>query len=486
MTSDSEAPSREIVDLSEEAIAQRFISQFRSELKYTASTGQWHRWTGGYWKIDSTQYAMYEMATFLRRFANERALAVEAALKVADMNVADVRSRALRKVERFKTNTFRNSLLARVAIDPSIAVEADAWDGPGLEMLLNTPDGTIDLTTGHLRKAKPSDFITKMTAIGPRVMETPRWTEFLARITANSKPLMEYLQRVFGYCLTGHTTAHAFFFAFGTGANGKSALMSTIEGIMKDYHRRSRVEVFVSSSHDLHPAYIASLQGARFITATEIEEGRRWNQARLQEMTGGDMIQAHYMHRDPFSFTPQFKVMIAGNHKPSIESVGEAIRRRLHYIPFSVTIPEAERDPDLVVKLQAEWPGILQWAVEGCLQWQKYGLQPPLFVRAATNQYLVDEDDLAEWFADCCVKSDKSWEPISDLYRNWTSWARRRDISSISCKRFSMKLDERADVLGLKRQRRGNGAGFYGVAIAPASHPQKSNGQSPTSISVDN
>jgi putative DNA primase/helicase len=221
----------EVVDQSEEAIATRFISEHKGNLRYTPASGRWNVWDGQRWKDDETDKAGYTMAAFLRKFANERAQAVEGALRAADMDVKDIRARALRKVERFTSSAFRNAVMQRVKLDPRIVTAIDLWDGPESKMLLNTPDGTVDLRTGEIRRAAQEDYITKMAAVGPRSMPTPLWDKFLRRITNNDFQFMEYLQRVLGYCLTGVTTEQSFFFAYGTGANGSLYIYAPVQDI---------------------------------------------------------------------------------------------------------------------------------------------------------------------------------------------------------------------------------------------------------------
>jgi putative DNA primase/helicase len=169
--------------------------------------------------------------------------------------------------------------------------------------------------------------------------------------------------------LTAATRDHALFFGYGTGANGKSVLLSTVAGILGDCHKTAPIETFIASNVDRHPTDLAMLRGARLVTATETEEGRQWAESRIKSLTGGDRVSARFMRQDFFEYTPQFKLFIAGNHRPGLRSVDEAIRRRFHLIPFAVTIPAEERDGELTEKLKAEWPGILAWIVAGCLNW---------------------------------------------------------------------------------------------------------------------
>jgi putative DNA primase/helicase len=163
-------------------------------------------------------------------------------------------------------------------------------------------------------------------------------------------------------------------------------LLSTVAGVLGDYHKTAPIETFTASNADRHPTDLASLRGARLVRATETEEGRRWAESRIKQLTGGDTVAARFMRQDFFEYRPQFKLIIAGNHKPSLRSVDEAIRRRFHLIPFAVTIPPEERDSDLADKLKAEWPGILAWMIEGCVEWQAECLRPPAAVGACERE----------------------------------------------------------------------------------------------------
>ena len=202
--------------------------------------------------------------------------------------------------------------------DQRLAATTDQWDAD--PWLLNTPGGVIDLRTGEIRDHQPSDYMTKMTAVEPDGA-CPLWRKFLNRIFAGDAELIAYVQRVAGYTLTGSTRDHAMFFGFGTGANGKSVFINTISGILGDYHRTAAIETFTASKFDRHPTDLAGLRGARLVTAIETEEGRRWDEAKIKTLTGGDKISARFMRQDYFEFSPQFKLMIAGNRKPSLRSV---------------------------------------------------------------------------------------------------------------------------------------------------------------------
>jgi putative DNA primase/helicase len=231
------------------------------------------------------------------------------------------------------------SAIERLArADRRLAATIDQWDAD--PWLLNTPDAAIDLRTGDIRPHRPLDYMTKIAAVGPQG-DAPRFLAFLDRITGGDGELVAYIQRVLGYGLTGLTREHALFFGYGTGANGKSVLLSTVSGILGEYHRTAPIETFTASNTDRHPTDLAGLRGARLVTATETEEGRRWAESRIKQLTGGDMVAARFMRQDFFEYRPQFKLIIAGNHKPSLRSVDEA--RGARASRWLAVIPPAAR-----------------------------------------------------------------------------------------------------------------------------------------------
>src|SRR6516165_8894792 len=290
---------------------------------------------------------------------------------------------------------------------------------------------------------------------------TPVWGAFLARITDNRPELSAYLQRIAGYSLTGATQEHALFFLYGLGANGKTTFLNAITACVGNYHRTAPIETFTASSVDRHPTDLAGLRGARLVTAIETEEGRRWAESRIKSLTGGDKISARFMRQDFFEYTPQFKLIIAGNHKPGLKSVDEAIRRRFNLIPFTVTIPPDERDEALAEKLKAELPGIMQWMIDGCMNWQERGLAPPEVVTKATAAYLEAEDALAAWIEEAGQRDPNAWEKSSDLFASWAAWATKAGEYFGPMKRFLGVFETK----GFTYERRRDGRGYRGLRL---------------------
>jgi putative DNA primase/helicase len=427
---------------SEEALALRFSRQYEGELRYVAGWSRWMCWDGTRWREDDTLAVFDRCRAICRRASAECGDAeVRAAMKIAA-------AQTVTAIER----------LARA--DRRHAETAEQWDAD--PWLLNTPTGTVDLHTGELHSHERVQCLTKITAAGPGG-DCPLWRCFLDRITDGQSELQAFLQRVIGYCLTGSVCEHTLFFLYGTGSNGKSVFLSTIAGLLGDYSKTAPASAFTATSTEQHPTDVAGLRGARFVTAIETEDGRWWAEAKIKSLTGGDPITARFMRQDFFEYLPQFKLLVAGNHKPGLRSVDEAIRRRLHLIPFTVTIGEQERDPDLAEKLKEEYPGILQWAIEGCLMWQREGLNPPTIVRNATSDYLAAEDAIGRWIDDRCSLGDGYWTAGGSLFADWQHWCEGTGERPGTQKRFTQGLQAR----GIQSERGGAAGtrGFVGIAL---------------------
>ncbi len=429
-------------EFTDEALALRFTAAHENRLRYVAAWGRWMIWDGAAWRTDETMQA-FDFARAVCRYASS---------ECNDHNTASIiaSARTVAAVERLAKS------------DRCHAATVDQWDAD--PWLLGTPGGVVDLRTGKMRHHRPDDYITKTTAIAPGG-DCPMWHAFLDKVTKQDTELKTFIQRMAGYALTGSIREHALFFAFGTGANGKGVAINTLTGIMGSYAAVASIDVFTASPGDRHPTDLAMLRGARLVTAQETEEGRRWAEARIKAMTGGDPITARFMRQDFFTFIPQFKLLIAGNHRPGLRNVDEAIRRRFNLIPFAVKIPAAERDHDLPEKLKAEWPGILKWAIAGCVDWQVHGLAQPKAVQDATAEYLEAEDAMAIWIAECCLVSKSYKTTGGDLFASWKQWAELAGEFVGSQKRFGQALEPRGFA---KNRQAGTGrAMFDGIGLKP-------------------
>ena len=328
---------------------------------------------------------------------------------------------------------------------------------------------TIELMTGIDRPPNRLDYCTKVAAVSPAPRGTPcpMWTAFLERVTGGDADLIAFPKRFLGYCMTGHVHEHALVFLFGTGGNGKGVFMSTVTGIFGDYAITAPMEMFLASHVDRHPTEIARLKGARLVVAHETQKGRRWDEAKIKNLTGADTLTGRFMRGDFFDFKPTHKFMIAGNHKPSFRNVDEAIRRRFLLVPFTVCIPEADRDPKLGDKLKAEWPAILRWMVDGCLEWRRDGLRVPKIVRQATDEYLADQDTISQWADDWIEPDPESFVTTRTLFTSWKQWCADRNLSPGTETAFADTLKDR----GYAHRRKSFGRGFKGIALKTTNAP---------------
>lgn len=400
-------------EVSEDAIALAFTEMYRHSLRFDHDMGRWFRWDGSRWKRDETDLAL----DYARKFARDLGDGKRALCK------ASVASGA----ERF----------ARA--DRAHAVTHEVWDTD--PFLLGTPGGTVDLRTGFMDDANPEQYISKQTAITPEHGEPELWLKFLHEAMNGSDELVTFLQQWCGYCLTGDTREHALTFGHGDGGNGKGVFMNTFTGIMGDYAVTSGMETFTASRNDRHSTELAMLRGARLVTASETEEGRAWAEAKIKAITGGDPITARFMRQDNFTFKPQFKLMIAGNHAPTLRNVDDAMRRRFNIIPF-VTKPERP-DRQLEVKLQAEWGRILAWAIRGCRSWLATGLTRPEAVLAATGEYFSDQDLAGQWFEERCELVPGRFDTCAKFYADWVGFAKEHGEEPGSNKSFGQMMKKR-------------------------------------------
>jgi putative DNA primase/helicase len=422
--------TKRVLEPTDDHIAEAFAEEHRNDLRYVAAWGKWFEWRAGCWREEKT-------------------------LRAFDLIRKTCKAQG---IERAGMAKMVGAVQALVRADRRLAATIEQWDAD--PMLLNTPAGVIDLKNGELRRHRSEDYMTMIATAGPRG-DCPKWKAFLHRIMGGNEALIAYLQRVAGYCLTGLTGEQAMFFGYGVGANGKGVFLHTIGRVLGDYCKTAAIETFTESKSDRHPTELARLHGARLVVATETEKGRNWAEARIKMLTGGDVVTAHFMRQDDFEYLPKFKLFFSGNHKPGLRSVGEAMRRRVNMIPFDVVIPKDERDPHFGDKLEDEWPGILQWMVDGCLAWQKRGLAPPEAVTKATDEYFTQQDSFSLWVEDLCERDPNAWTKTTELFASWKGWAEKAGVRFGTMTEFGETLTKEG--FTWKHTEKGNG--YWGLRV---------------------
>jgi putative DNA primase/helicase len=416
----------------EDNVALEFAQQHANHLRYIAASSQWMCWSGAHWENENTLTAFDQARKLCRLAGDARAKTVAAVVTLA-------RS------------------------DRIIAATMEQWDSA--PACFNTTSTTFDLNTGLGRPPDPADYITKRAGceVAPAGTPAPLWDAFLKRITAEDVELQQFLQRYIGYCCTGFIDEHVFIFAYGQGANGKGTFINTLAKIFGDYATVADMNTFLVTHNERHPCDIAKLRGARLVVAQETQKGRRWDEIKIKSLTGGDKLTARFMRQDFFDFTPTFKLFIAGNHKPRLSTIDEAMKRRMLVVPFTVQIPVNERDRKLPEKLWSEREAILRWCIDGCLEWQRIGLAPPPSVRKTTDEYFEDQDNLGQWLEDC-VNLDAGifgFELSSVLFTSWKAWCEEKNLKPGSERAFAEALRDR----GFEKDRKEHGRGFAGISL---------------------
>lgn len=434
-------------EFSEDSLAEEFTRQYKNTMAYCAALGTWLHWEDNRWKVDDTALAI-DLSRKVCREASQLALD-RLDLGAKSKTIANTLSsrRVFGAVEGIARSDRRH------VVRPS-QFDADPW-------IINTPDGVVDLTTGKLRPADKTDWCVKSTRVGPGG-KCPTWMGFLQDCTQGDADLIGYLKRIAGYCLTGSTAEQKFFFIYGGGGNGKGVFLNTLMWLLDSYGRQANMDTFTEQRFTKHASEIAFFQGARLVVASETNVGQRWNEARIKSMTGGDPITANHMHKDPFTFIPNFKLLFTGNHKPHLKNVDPAIKRRLYLIPFDYQVPEEKQDVRLAEKIQAEASGVLSWAIEGCMEWQDRMLDPPDKVIATTAEYFEAEDRIGSFLEECCTVSASERVLTTKLFECYVKWADSRGEYSGGRKGF---LDMMS-VKGFRSEKKGGEQVMMGVSIA--------------------
>jgi putative DNA primase/helicase len=424
--------------------ARRLVHRHGRNLRYCWLWRKWLVWDGKRWVKDDTGEVY--------RLAKETVSSIyqEAAAAPNDETRKEIGKHATRSEAGARIKEMVDLARSDVPVMPD---ELDASPD-----LLNTESGTIDLRTGELREHRREDLITKIapTTYGPDAA-APTWEAFLERVLPG-EDLRAFVQRAVGYSATGDTSEQCMFINHGGGANGKSTFQEAIAAALGDYAMRAPTEMLLAKRSDGVPNDVARLKGARFVSASETEEGRRLAESRIKDLTGQDTITARFMKAEWFDFAPTHKLWLSTNHKPEIRGTDAAIWRRIRLVPWAVTIPPAEQDKKLPIALRHELAGILAWVVRGCLQWRREGLQAPDEVRKATGEYRAEMDVLAGFLVECCELDTGHWEYAKDLYECYKRWCDENGERPEPQRKFGGRLGER----GFQRDRGGSrGAGIW-------------------------
>ncbi|PFO18829.1 DNA primase [Bacillus thuringiensis] len=413
--------------LTEMGNAERIAYEYGHVIKYINDVG-WYIWDGKRWKVDTKKEIERITAKVLRSLS-----------KSDD----EAEAKWSRMCER--RNIRMNSIKDLMPLVPGERGDFDTH-----KYLLNVENGIVDLKTGKLQQHDRELGLTKITNIAfDENAKCPEWLNFLDQIFQGDKELAEYMQRLIGYSLTGEITEQIMVFLIGGGSNGKSTFINIIKDIMGDYGRQAKSDTFIKKKETGANNDIARLVGSRFVSAIESEDGEQLSEAFVKQITGGEPVLARFLRQEFFEFIPEFKVFFTTNHKPVIKGVDEGIWRRIRLIPFNLQLPKEKRDKKLPEKLSLEMPGILNWAIEGCLKWQQSGLNDPSIVMKATGDYKEEMDILGPFMFECCFKREDVQVEAKDLYEVYANWCFKNGEHQLKNRAFYRILESQ----GFKRER---------------------------------
>ncbi len=408
--------------------SERLVAQFGNDIRWLPQWG-WRVWDGRRWERDEGACRLMQIAT-----KAVRALYIEA----SKIENPEERKRLVSHATASEARA-RLEAVVKLAEHQVVAGPSDFDRDP---MLLNVQNGVIDLRSGILRPHRREDLLTKITPVSyDPDASASKWDQFLTDITDSNQTLTGFLQKAVGYSLTGRTDEQVLFMLYGVGANGKTTLLKLIGEALGDYAMQTPSETLLAKREGSIPNDVARLIGARLVTAVEADDGRRLAEALVKQMTGNDKVAARFLHREFFEFTPGFKIFLSVNHKPQIRGTDHAIWRRIRLIPFNVIFQQP--DKAMPEKLRGELPGILAWAVQGCLRWQSEGLGLPDEVRAATDGYRQEEDALAQFIQERCIAVPNARVQSSDLYREYSTWCEQVGEHRLRQKEFVARLKEK-------------------------------------------
>lgn len=436
--------------LSEFGNAERLVARHGNDIRFCHEWGKWLIWSGTHWQIDLTGE--------VERRAKETVSSMYT--EAARIDDEEQRAAVAKFAARCETNRAITAMAELAKSEPGIPVLSDQLDSD--IWLLNCKNGTLDLKTGKLRPHDRKDYMTRLVPVEyDPTADFGEWAKFLHRIMNENQELISFLQRAVGYSLTGSTREQCLFMPYGAGANGKSTFLEAIAEMLAGYAQRTPTDTLMAKDTSGISNDIARLKGARFVVASEVEEGKRLAESLVKQMTGSEKITARFMRAEFFEFAPMFKLWIGTNHKPVIRGTDAAIWRRIKLIPFNVTIPPEERDKELPNKLRKELPGIFNWAVMGCMDWQKEGLGEPEEVKKATEGYKNEMDVILRFVADCCETNTQRTAKSQRLYKAYIEWCKQNGEYELSQTKFSLRLVEK----GFVKESTRLGVIWYNIAL---------------------
>lgn len=426
--------------------AERFLDRYGKIAKYSYIDKKWYLYNGSYWEMDTTGEIYKLIDAVVQDMKNE---------KIVIPDDVDDEEKFIKEWEKFKktSRSHRSKDNLEKEIRHHIDVLHDEFDHE--DMLLNTKSGYVDLTTGVLHDHDREKMFSKETnSEYTDNIDCPEWTKFLNQIFDHDEEMIHFIQKAVGYSLTGSVEEQVMFILLGNGRNGKSVFINTLNSMFGSYAKTMNVSsVMIRNNSGGANSDIARLEGARLVISSEANEGSRLDESLIKQITGGDTVVARYQYGSEFEFNPKFKLWMATNHKPLIRGTDDGIWRRIILIPFKVQIPKEKVDKKLESKLKRELPGILNWAVQGAIDWQTEGLNLPQSVADATNGYRKEMDIIELFVSDNCEVGSDYQAPAAQLYQLYKTWASTNNEYVMSKNKFGEEMKKKFEK---KRKKVGN------------------------------
>lgn len=479
---------RDCLNANERGDGALFAALHRGKFIYNKTSGAWFAWRGHYWDFDvmgESQRAVEEVAVRYLTAADELTEKIVDARKNDKKDLArGLKSQQedyKKRVKRLRSvSGAQNCLNWGHHVEGALSIRGEEFDRN--PWLLACRNGVIELNTGRFRDGRPGDSLTKAALHDWQGEDQPavNWEKFLNDVFGGDQELISYLQRVFGYALIGAVKEHIFLVLHGEGRNGKSTLIETLKYVLGDLAQPIPGELLLDQKNARSSAApspdIMALKGLRLAFASETDDNRRFSATQVKRLSGGDYLTGRNPHdKYATTFEPTHLLCLLTNHLPHAAGDDFAFWQRLHLVPFKykfVDHPKGEnelpRDKELTEKLKAEAPGILAWMVRGCIEWQRQGINPPLSVRAATEQYRFNEDVLAEFIEARCYAPEETKDDrtqFKDLYEAFAEWYEAHIGDAKYCpkkKKFSQLVEKR-----FKKEKAGGVIWFYGLSLMP-------------------
>ncbi|GGY29861.1 hypothetical protein GCM10010363_07930 [Streptomyces omiyaensis] len=406
--------------------ALRLIDLHQDEIRFVPQRGKWLTWDGHRWAWDEAG-TVREMARAIARDLPSGE--GEAKHRMRSLSAAGIAA-----------------MVTMATTDPRTVAHAHQLDAH--RMLLNTPAGAVDLTTGQLSAPDPIEMHTRATRVAPdATLPTPRWDKFLAQTFGPDQELRGYVQRMAGYAASGSVKWHILPFLHGPGGNGKGVFLNVMRAVLGDY-AATAPNAFLMAGAQRHETEIARLHGLRLVIASEVNQEAKFDEAKVKELTGGDGLTARFMRQDHFTFEPTHKLFLMGNHQPRVSAGGKSFWRRLRLLPFTRTPDEVIEDLDLLL-ISEEAPGILAWIIAGAVDAFKDGLRDPASVTAATAQYAAEEDALARFLDEAChVGGGAQVRTATEVFRSaYERWCRAEGEDPLPSRQLGRELKDRFQIV---------------------------------------